>query len=176
LRKGKLLPRLEVPAASAGAGSAMSRRNWKVWRPTSLQEAVEGCVQFAQEKRLSVERLADLVGESRWTIYKWIQTGSIPARKIAGFEHACGRCYVTEYLATSARKLLIDMPTGRLATGSDVHALQQSFTDAIGALLAFAQGKAEAPETLDHLTAAMTRLAQERAQVEHHAQPELDLS
>ncbi len=154
----------------------MNRRNWKVWRPGSLQEAVEGCVQYAQTKRLSVERIADLVGESRWTIYKWIQTGGIPARKIAGFEHACGRCYITEYLASSARKLVVDIPTGRLPEGSDVHALQQSCTDAIGALLAYAEGKADAADTIDHLTAALTRLAHERAQVERHAQPELDLA
>lgn len=156
----------------------MSRRNWRVWRPTSLQEAVEGCVQYAQHRdpRLNVERIADLVGESKWNIYKWIQTGGIPAKKIPGFELACGRCYITEYLATSARKIVIDMPTGRMPDDSDVHALQQSCTDAIGALLAYAQGKADAANTIDHLTAAMTRLAHERAQVERHAQPELSLS
>lgn len=155
----------------------MSRRHWKTWRPTSLQEAVEGCVQFAQENaRLSVDRIADLVGESKWTLYKWIQTGAIPARKIPGFEHACGRCYITEYLASSARKLIVDLPIGRLPAGSDIHALQESCTAAIGALLAFAEGRMSAAATSDHLTAAMTRLAHERAQVERHAQPELELS
>ncbi|MBN8714391.1 MAG: hypothetical protein J0H50_10540 [Xanthomonadales bacterium] len=134
-------------------------------------------MKFAQENdRSSVERIGDLVGESKWTIYKWIESGSIPAKKIAGFELACGRCYITEYLATSARKLVIDMPTGRLPLGSDIHALQESCTAAIGALLRFAEGKADAADTADHLTAAMTRLAHERAQVERHAQPELPLS
>jgi len=155
----------------------MNRRHWKTWRPTSLQEAVEGCVQFAQDNhRRTVDRIADLVGESKWTVYKWIQSGSIPAKKIAGFELACDRAYITEYLATSARKLVIDMPTGRLPLGSDIHALQESCTAAIGALLRFAEGKADAADTADHLTAAMTRLAHERAQVERHAQPELTLS
>lgn len=155
----------------------MSRRYWKVWRPRSLQEAVEGCVLYAQEHaRLSVDRIADLVGESKWTVYKWMQKGSIPAVKIAGFEHACGACYVTEYLASSARKLVIDLPTGRLPAGSDIHALQEACTAAIGALLRFAEGRADAADTSDHLTAAMTRLAHERAQVERHTQPELSLS
>lgn len=154
----------------------MNRRNWKHWRPTSLQEAVEGCVQFAQEKRnQSVDRIADLVGESKWTIYKWMQKGSIPALKIAGFEHASGCTYISEYLALSAHKLVIDMPTGRLPVGSDIHALQEACTAAIGALLRFAEGKADAADTSDHLTAAMTRLAHERAQVERCAQPELHL-
>ncbi|MGB3749427.1 MAG: hypothetical protein WA961_14605 [Rhodanobacter sp.] len=155
----------------------MSARRWKVWRPISLQEAVEGCVDYAKDhgSRMSVERIADLVGESKWTIYKWIEKGSIPAMKIAGFEHACGCAYVTEYLAASARKLVIDMPTGRLPVGSDIHALQEVCTAAIGALLRFAEGKADAADTSNHLTAAMARLAHERAQVERHDQPELSL-
>lgn len=155
------------------------KRNWKVWRPTSLQEAVEGCVQYAQahDVRTSVERIADLVGESKWTIYKWMESGAIPAKKIPGFELACGgRCYVTEYLALSAHKLVIDMPSGRLPIGHDVHALQEACTQAIGALLAYSQERLDAAQTIDSLTAAMTRLAHERAQVERAAQPELALS
>ncbi|MGN6229160.1 MAG: hypothetical protein ACTHNM_17175 [Dyella sp.] len=156
----------------------MSRRVWKHWRPTSLQEAVEGCVDYARDRdpRLNVERIADLVGETKWVIYKWIEKGAIPAVKIAGFEHACGCAYITEYLATSARKLVINIPTGRLPTGSDVHALQEACTNAVGALLRFAEGKSNAADTADLLTAAITRLAHERAQVERHAQPELHLS
>lgn len=154
----------------------MSRRNWKVWRPASLQEAVEACVLYAQAHgRLSVDRIADLVGESKWTVYKWMQQGSIPARKIAGFELACGATYITEYLATSARKLVIDLPTGRLPGSADIHAVQDACNAAVGALLAFAKGAVDAPSTIDHLTAAMRLLAHERAQVERHAQPELDL-
>ena len=153
------------------------KRNWKCWRPTSLQEAVEGCVQFAQahDARTSVDRIADLVGESKWTIYKWMETGAVPAKKIPGFELACGKPYITEYLALSAHKLVIDMPTGRLPVGHDVHALQEACTQAIGALLAYSQDRLGAAETIDSLTAAMTRLAHERAQVERHAQPELEL-
>lgn len=155
----------------------MSRRNWKTWRPSSLRQAVEGCVEYAQSvKRMSVDQIGELVGESNWTVYKWMQKGGIPARKIAGFEHACGCHYITEYLATSARKLVVDLPTGRLPSGSDVHALQESCTNAVGALLRFAEGKSTAADTADALTAAMTRLAHERAQVERHAQPELNLS
>jgi hypothetical protein len=154
------------------------KRNWKVWRPTSLQEAVEGCVQYAivHDPRLGVERIGDLVGESKWTLYKWMETGAIPARKIPGFELACGRTYITEYLALSAHKLVVDMPTGRLPIGHDVHALQEACTQAIGALLAYSQERRDAQQTIDSLTAAMTRLAHERAQVERHAQPELALS
>lgn len=155
----------------------MRKRSWNSWQPSCLQEAVEGCLGYALDKhRRSVDQIADLVGESKWTIYKWVQSGGIPARKIAGFEHACGTCYVTRYLAASARKLLIDIPTGRTASPSDISALQTACTAAIAALIAFADGRNSAADTSHALTTAMTALAIERAQVDHHSQPELDLA
>ena len=154
----------------------MKRRNWNQWRPSSLQEAIEGCLHYAQEKhRLSVDRLADLLGVSKWTIYKWIESGSIPAKSIAGFEAHCRCCYVTGYLAASARQLLISLPTGRLPGQQDIHALQDACTSAVGTLLRFVAGKADKQETHGALTVAIERLALERAHVEHHAQPELPL-
>lgn len=153
------------------------RRNWSRWHPTSLQEAVEGCVHFAQDKhRLSVDRLADLVGTTRWTIYKWIESGSIPAKTIAGFEAHCHCHYITAYLASSARRVLIELPTGRGASQRDIHETQTACTSAVGLLLNFASGKAEKQETIDALTVAIERLATERAHVQMHDQPELCLS
>ena len=155
----------------------MPTRNWRVWRPTGLQEAVAGCVQFAQERLgKSVEQIADLVAESPWTVYKWMATGNIPARKIAGFEYACGATYISGYLAASSHKLVIDLPTGRIPTAADINLTQAVCTDAIAALIAFAEGKKAAGETIDFLTAAIQRLATERAHVERHDQPELPLS
>lgn len=154
----------------------MRKRDWRRWRPASLQEAVEGCLGFAADKhRRSVERVADLVGESRWTLYKWVEGGAIPAKKIAGFEHACGTHYVTAYLAGTAHKLLVDLPTGRIAGPSDINALQAACTAAVGALIDFAARKSSAAHTVESLTAAMTLLAFEREQVERSAQPELPL-
>jgi len=155
----------------------MKPRNWKVWRPQTLQEAVEGCVSYAQHNaRKSVDQIADLVAENGGTIYKWMATGNIPARKIAGFEHACGASYVSGYLAASSRKLVIDLPTGRMPSSADLHGLQEACTAAVGAVIAYAQGKKAADETIDFLTAAIHRLAVERAHVERQSQPELPLS
>jgi hypothetical protein len=155
----------------------MRKRAWNRWQPTCLQEAVEGCLGYALDKhRRSVDQVADLVGESKWTLYKWVQSGGIPARKIAGFELACGAHYVTRYLAASSGKLLVDVPTGRRATPSDITALQGSCTAAVAALIEFSAGRATAADTHAALTAAMTALATERAHVERHDQPELDLS
>ncbi|WP_430391094.1 hypothetical protein [Dyella sp. 20L07] len=155
----------------------MAARNWKVWRPTNLQEAVSGCVQFAQERQhKSVEQIADLVAETVWTVYKWMSSGNIPARKIAGLEHACGASYISGYLATSSRKLVIDIPVGRTPSASDINVTQSACAEAITALIAFAEGKKAASETIDYITAAINRLAAERANVERHDQPELNLS
>lgn len=154
----------------------MRRRTWNRWQPSSLQEAVEGCLGFALDRhRRSVDQVADLVGESKWTVYKWVQTGGIPAKKIAGFQLACGADYVTRYLAASVGCLLIHIPTGRRAAPSDVASLQAACTSAVSALIEFGDGKRSADATHDALTAAMTALAQERAHVERHNQPELDL-
>lgn len=142
-----------------------------------MQDAVEACVLYAQRaRRMSVDQIADLVGESRWTVYKWMQTGNVPSRKIPGFEHACGAYYVTHYLAAAARKVVIDIPTGRQANAGDIHAVQEACTSAISALIAFGQGKADAPQTLDALTVALERLAFERENVARADQPELPLS
>lgn len=154
----------------------MRKRPWNTWQPASLPDAVEGCLAFALGRhRRSVDQVADLVGESKWTLYKWVQSGGIPARKIAGFEHACGVNYVTRYLAASGGSVLIRIPTGRRAAQADIAGLQAACTSAVSALIDYVAGKRGADETHDALTAAMTALAQERAHVDRGDQPELDL-
>lgn len=156
----------------------MHKRAWKTYRPTSLQDAIEACVDFAREKhQRSVDRIADLMGQpSKWVIYKWMEGATLPAGKVRAFEHACGCTYVTQYLATSAHKLLVDLPVGRTAGPSDVHAVSEACSDAVGALLAFVAGKRTAEECHTALTRALEQLAFERAQVERHTQPELALT
>lgn len=155
----------------------MPRRNWKAYRPTSLPDAIEACVEYGRERhQMSVDRIADATGiSSKWTLYKYIESGALPARLIRPFETACGCTFVTQHLAASARKLIIDLPTGRQAAPADIHAVQQSCNEAVGALLGFAAGSTDAPATLAAVTQAMERLARERAEVERHTQPELDL-
>ena len=155
----------------------MPKRNWKTYRPNSLQDAIEACTDFARERhQMSVDRIADEMGlASKWALYKWTHAASIPARYIRPFESACGANFVTQYLATSARKLLIDLPTGRIANPSDIQATQAVCNSAIGALIDFTAGRADAPSTIAAITDAIERLARERAEVERAAQPELAL-
>ena len=154
----------------------MSRRNWKRIQPTSLRNALELCKDHAKERHnLSVERIAESMGlTDHWTVYKWIQTGRIPANMIRPYETACGIDYVTRWLAASSGRLLIDIPTGRKADAADMQALQELLNTAVGQLLQFYGGKAEAGDTLAAIQQAMEGLAWHRGNVQKHAQPELD--
>ena len=154
----------------------MIRRNWKRIQPTSLRHALELCKDFAKERHnLSVERIAERMGlTDHWTVYKWIQTGRIPANMIRPYETACGIDYVTRWLAASSGRLLIDIPTGRKADAADMQALQELLNTAVGQLLQFYGGKAEAGDTLAAIQQAMEGLAWHRGNVQKHAQPELD--
>lgn len=155
----------------------MTRRNWKRFAATSLQEAIEACIEFArQQHNLGVDRIADRMGlPSKWSLYKWTENGAMPVRMVRAFEHACGGDFVTRYLCASAHLLAVQMPTGRCAATHDIHALQGACTDAVGALIEFTAGKRSADETLSALTLAMEALAAERGHVERHQQPELPL-
>lgn|SRR5438445_3858667 len=156
----------------------MSKRNWASYRPVSLQDAIEACVELARERhQMSIDRIADEMGlPSKWTLYKYIESAGIPARLIRPFEAACRCTFITQHLAASARKLLIDIPTGRKVGPSDIQAVQAACTAAIGALLDFSIGKSNAVITVAQVTEAIERLARERAEVERHAQPELALT
>jgi hypothetical protein len=156
----------------------MTRRNWKRIQPTSLRNALELCKDYARErKNLSVERIADQMGLSdHWTIYKWLQNGRIPANLIRPFEAACGIDYVTRWLAASAGRLLIDIPTGRGVTAEDILSLHSVMNAAATQILDFYE-KTPRPDANDVLAAiqgAMQTLAWHRCNVEKHLQPELD--
>ncbi|MCU8084256.1 hypothetical protein [Shewanella sp. SM23] len=66
------------------------RRNWEKVRANNLRHLMALCLEFAREKQnLSVDRVADLMGlPSKWTLYKWLENGRIPAVLIRPFEHA----------------------------------------------------------------------------------------
>ena len=154
----------------------MSRRNWKRVQPSSLRNALELCKDFAKERHnLSVERIAERMGlTDHWTVYKWIQTGRIPANMIRPYESVCGIDFVTRWLAASAGRLLIDIPTGRNTDATDMQALQELLNSAVGQLLQFYGGKAQADDTLSSIQKAMEGLAWHRGNVQKHLEPELE--
>lgn len=153
----------------------MSRRNWKKVRANSLRHAMELCLEFAREKQnLSVDRVADLMGlPSKWTLYKWLENGRIPAVLIRPFEHACGADYMTLYIAASSNRLVIDIPSGRKATNAEVNELQGSFSDAMGLLIRFYQGQSAAEDTITALNHVMGGIAWHSENVSKSQTPEL---
>ncbi len=146
-------------------------------QPGNLRLALELCKEHARERHnLSVERVAAKMGVAdHWSVYKWIQTGRIPANLIVPFESACGIDFVTRWLAASSGKLVVDVPTGRSLKPEDVVGLHNGFGVALQLLTDFYAGKASPQETIEALSAHMADIAWHRANVAQHREPELDL-
>lgn len=153
----------------------MRQRNWKRVRPTSLRNALELCKDYAKEvHNLSVARISELMGVAdHYAIYKWIQTGRMPAILIRPFEHACRCTFATDFIGASAHKLVIDIPKGKRASDMDIVELQSRLSDAVGSLIRFYQGGADAEQTEAAITGVMADLAFHRENVKRSAQPEL---
>ena len=155
----------------------MTRRNWKRVRPASLIEALRLCKEYAAERHnLSVERIADRMGTTHDSVYKWLATGRLPAILIPAYELACGCSFASAWLATSAGKLVIDMPTGRTASAGDMVEFNTGFAAALQLLSDFYAhpGQADPAETLAALTAHLQQVAYHHANVQQHANPELE--
>lgn len=155
----------------------MARRNWKRVSPTSLRHGMELCLEYAKSKHnRSIDRVADLMGlPNKWTLYKWLENGRMPAILIRPFEHACGSTFMTQYIATSAHKLVVDIPSGKPASDEDVLAIQTGFNEAVNLLAKFYRGEADAANTMASLDAAMADIAGHRMNVQKAISPELDM-
>ena len=154
----------------------MTRKRWKPAQPHSMQHAIRLCLDYALHKHnRSVARVAELIGTSEWTIYKWMTDGSIPSKRIRPFEFACDATFITHYIATSAQKLVIDIPTGRAGSQDELLDLQNQLNDAVSLLTRFYRGDAEAADVLQGVTLAMQQLAGHRENVRKHDAPELAL-
>ena len=155
----------------------MTRRNWKRVRPASLVEALRLCKEFAAERQhLSVERIADRMGVTHDSLYKWLATGRLPAILLPTYEMACGCHFASHWYAVNAGKLVIDMPTGRTAAPADMVEFNSGFAAALQLLSDFyaKPGQADPTETLAALTAHLQQVAYHQANVQQHATPELE--
>ncbi len=134
-------------------------------------------MEYAREKHnRSVDRIADLMGLSnRWTLYKWLESGRMPAILIRPFEAACGIDLVTRYIGHSANKMLIEIPTGKRVTSTDLNELQSSFAGAVSLLVEFYERKNGSDEALAALTGLLEDVAWHRKNVQEHLQPGLEL-
>ncbi len=152
------------------------RKNWKRWSPSSLRQALEGCKDFAREKKnLSVERLAEQMGlADHYLLYKWLQTGRMPANMIPPFELACGADFVTRWMTMRNGHLVISIPAGQASHPEDMQVLQGLLNDTLGVLMRFYAGRADAESTLSALNTALAELSWHRENVAKSGDPELD--
>ncbi|ACL72750.1 putative bacteriophage repressor protein [Thioalkalivibrio sulfidiphilus HL-EbGr7] len=154
----------------------MTRKRWRPAQPQTMQHAIRLCLDYALHKHnRSVPRVADLIGTTEWTIYGWMKEGSIPSKRIRPFEFACDATFVTQYIATSAQKLVIDIPRGADADQDALLDLQNQLNEAVSLLTRFYRGGAEAEEVLQGVTLAMRQLAGHRENVIKSEAPELAL-
>ena len=155
----------------------MTRRVWKNVRPNSLVHALRLCKEFAQDRHnLSVERIADRMGTTHDSLYKWLATGRMPAILIPAYELACGCHYVSEWLAASGGSLVVQMPTGRKADGTELLDMNSSCAAALQLLTAFyaAPHAADPEATLAALRQHMEQVAFHHNNVAQYATPELE--
>jgi len=155
----------------------MTRRNWKQVRPNSAIDALRLCKEYAQEKKnLSIERIADRMGVTHDSLYKWLSAGRLPFILLPAFEHACGCHFASEWASASAGKVVINIPTGRAVTQGDLVELNSCFGAALKLLADFysAPGKADATETLAALTSHLSQVAWHHANVGQFTNPELE--
>lgn len=155
----------------------MSRRNWKTARASSLLEALRMCKEFALDRHnLSVELIATRMGVTADSLYKWLGTGRMPAIQVPTYEHACGCHFVSIWYATSAGKLVIDRPTGRAVTQSEMVEFNSGFARALQLLSDFHAnpGQTDAEATLAALSTHLEQVAFHHRSVATYATPELE--
>jgi hypothetical protein len=144
--------------------------------PTNLREAFRLCKQHGiDEKRLTVERQAELMGKTPDWLYKVMADASMPANLIPMYEAMTGADFISRHLAVSGGKLVIEAPIGRTCDATDIQDLQEILNLAVGQLLAFHAGKVVGDEVIAAVTDAMQKLAWHRQNAADRAQPSLDL-
>ena len=155
----------------------MTRRNWKHARANSLTHALRLCKEYAPDRHnLGVERIADRMGQSHDNLYKWLATGRMPAILLPAYELACGCHFVSDWLAASAGRLVVPMPTGRSAAEADLLAVNGSCAAALALLGKFYADPASADlaATADALRAHLEQVAFHHHNVARYAAPELE--
>ncbi|MFP4131298.1 MAG: helix-turn-helix transcriptional regulator [Thiohalospira sp.] len=154
----------------------MAKSRWKPRQPNNQQEAMRLCLDYAQHRyNRSVAQVAELIGVSEWTVYKWMSEGSIPTQRLRPFEHATGATYLTQYLAATAQKLVVDIPAGQHCNEDNLLDLQNAANEAIRLLTEFYREDGDTSQVLEGINQAMKGLAGHRENVRKYDAPELGL-
>lgn len=155
----------------------MSKRNWKREKPYSITKALALTKQHGiNEKNMSVERIADRLGENGDLLYKWIANGTMPVKKVIAFEEVCGINFLTQYLANSQGFLLVKAPSGRKAEHKDLAEFQLFMTEVAALIIRSMQGSCNAQEAIDAIKVLMEDLAFYQKNVAKMGLPQAELS
>lgn len=154
----------------------MSRQNWNQLVPQSLSGALQLNKDFAiSTKQMSVPRIADRIGCSTDSLYKYLGGATMPANLLIPFMEACHRVYPLQYMAHSLNLLLIPMPRGRKAEHKTLVQLNMFCSQVMALMLSLQSGEANSKDVVNHLTLLLESIAYHRAEVQKQVQPELDL-
>lgn len=150
--------------------------NWNKYQPRDLKDALRACKDCARDKkRYSVERIAELMGVTPDSLYKWMSDGRMPVAMIPAFEHVTGAHFVTEYLAAGTGRIVIKIPAGHPQDAEVLADLQSLLAGAMADLIKCYAGRVSVEQTVQELTATLQSLAWHRENVVKLEQPELDL-
>ncbi|WP_027670065.1 hypothetical protein [Rheinheimera baltica] len=154
----------------------MSRKNWNQVIPRSLTESLQLTKDFAcATKQLSVPRIADRMGCSTDSLYKYLGGATMPTNLLIPFMETCHRVYPIQYMAHSLNMMLVPMPRGRKAEHKELVKLNMFCGEVMGKLLALHSGECSQQDAIDHLTLLIENLAYHRAEAGKLQQPELEL-
>lgn len=153
-----------------------SRKNWNKIVPNSPVHALQLCKEFAVDKhQMSIERIADRMGTTRESLYKYISNGTMHASMLIAFEQACGKAYMTQYSAHSQGFLLVEAPSGKRAKTKDVIELQALMVQVAGLILRAFDGTADIGETVALIKKLMEDLAYQERNLTSFESPQMAL-
>lgn len=129
----------------------------------SVTQAIGACVRHARQTHYrSIAELAKTMLVSTDSLYKWVQTGRIPAVEIPNFEKACGIDALSRALSRAAGNIAVCHPQGEQRKEVTTNHLQQQFHQLVGQLL---DDAADGEVKIGAINAVMDLLAQLRENI-----------
>jgi hypothetical protein len=131
-------------------------------------QALNNCITHAAEHYgLSITDIATHMQVSKWTLFKWVESGRIPLLEIAKFEDACHARFVTRYLAERSGFLLLTKPLGSDDGLQSLASAHKVVAEALAHTANFLDDKGVKKQSIKAIDAAMEALANQRRRIAH---------
>ena len=133
---------------------------------SEIQAAIQACITHAkQEMYRDIGDIAEAMGVNQWVLYKWVQSGKLPAVHIPAFECACGVTHLSKYLAAAGGLLTIKAPPAAGYTQVDWAQAQWEVAKAMAEAAGAAIDPGKTQQALKAINQAMDALASTRHQL-----------